>query len=321
MSTSQRATRRRSFVHVSFGVGLLLLGSISCDATEPVRREAQLTSLQLSGAAAAAVGADGQFVLPGPKSLNGESIITEARARRLALAYVRVYGQAYLPSWEADRGGPISLSRLSASSRVYFAQSPYGSVPRNDVHAAYRRRFGPYYLFALVDGPTPVVAFAVSALATDYSVDAQGRLVSPAQTGMDFLHEGIPLDGSFGILSPEEAVHVAAAASGARVTGIPELVLTNSDDAPTIARWRVQLDRDVRAVGRSGNGRRTSTVFVGGRRSDRFAIEAEGDVSAHQERMLVRGARNQRGTENVSVPIQAGRKVRFQAVNLTAEED
>lgn len=111
----------------------------ACVDEDPVAGRAELESAAVAGVAAAALGPDGRFTLAAEKSANGDAIISPAQARRLAQAFLRTFGSTFLPGWVEDRGGPIDLASLTASPRVFFAQTPYQPLPRNDLHAAHRR--------------------------------------------------------------------------------------------------------------------------------------------------------------------------------------
>lgn len=229
-------------------LGAVVLMLAACNVADNLveQRRPRLGVQNVIGEAAAALATDGTFEMPRGVSLNGDRIIDDVQARRLALAFLRTFGQSFRSTWEADRGGSVNLARLGVSSRVFFAQSPYAAFPNMDVHPAYRRQYGPYYLVTLIDGAEPIVAMAVSALATDYGIDASGLLVSPKHTGMDFLHEGISTrPGAYRPISPEEAAETVASSTGARVSRVPELVLVGRENSPTLARWHVQVDRSL----------------------------------------------------------------------------
>lgn len=273
----------------------------------------------LTGAAAAALGPDNQFNLAAATSLNGERIISERQAKRLAMAFLRTFGPAFRSAWEADRGAPINLAQLSPAPRAYFAQSPYGKVPRDDVHPADRRRVGPYYLVTLLEGDNPAVQMAVSALATDFDIRRNGLLQSPLFTGMDFISEGIPPSGDlYSPLSPEEAVELVGKSTGALVQSVPELVLGDKDDSPLFARWRIDLDREVAAdVGSNTPVARGRTIYVSPLRSKRFAVATSTGLMVQNVRMAKRDV-SERSTEfEVGVPVINGRPAAFRIVNLS----
>lgn len=252
--------------------------------------------------------------MAGPKSLNAEKLISELQAKRLALAYLRTFGQSFKPWLDAGRGASLELASLVAHPRVQFAQSPYAKLPRDDVHPSYRRLFGPYYLVTLLDNGTPAVQIAVSALATEYAIGPTGLLMSPHFTGNDFFARAVPVDGSAPPLSPEEAVELAATASGARVQAAPELVLVGSDYSPAFAKWRLELETPVTVKDGDGRLRTTRTLLVGSEKRSRFAVP-EGSNAAHT-RMELRSTDRQHRTVTVLVPIHAGRAAAFTRVTL-----
>lgn len=300
-----------------------LIAAQGCDATTRSTTDLDRVAVRLhvTGKAAATLNGAGEFQLEAPRSLNGNAIIAPAQARRLAMAFLRVLGRSFHSAWETDRGASIDLSTLSPSSRVYFAQSPYQAVERRDVHQAYRRDLGPYYVLTLNSGAEPVIVIAVSALAVDYRIDATGRLIEPVETGMDFVHEGIPGKGGFGLLSPEEAAVVAAEAAGAQVENVPELVVAGGESSPTLARWKVDLDRPVEIQTPAGGRRTVRSLYVGGQSSIRFAVPQPGQSSSRSipMRMGIGGPENVRAT--VTVKLHPGRTDAFDQAHVNRVED
>lgn len=304
------------------GALLVVFSSAGCFDSEP--SEPQLSTVvspaYVTGAAAAALGPDGRFALEAPSSPNGDRIISPVQARRLAMGFLRSFGVAFRAGWEAERGGPIDLASLAASPRVYFAQTPYSAVPRNDVHSAHRRHFGPYYLVTLLQRSEPVLQISVSALTTEYSIDDRGRLVAPVETGMDFISDAMPADGSFRPISPEEAVAMAAEATGATIRDVPELVLMGSAHSPAFARWRIELDRPIRARGRDGRDAAAQrTVFVGSLRNSRFAVDDPDGSGSHRAVMVPRSGGGR--PVAVQVNVRPGSHKALRAVDLSKTED
>jgi hypothetical protein len=308
---------------ISSAVLLLALGVAACD-TDPISTSVTPSALRsaVTGDAAAALGADGQLRLAPPKSLDGQRLITPMQARRLTMAFVRSFGQSYLPTWEADRGGTIQLSKLTPGPRVYFAQTPYVALTEPDIHAAYKLHVGPYFIVILQQDDQPVVIMAVSALATAYSINQQGLLVMPKETGMDFLHEGIPpgRNARFRPISPEEAVLMAHEATGAKVKSVPELV-TVGGASPTIARWRVELDRDVSitSAGAGDANRMASTVFVGSVEDARFAVPSPLQPIRGMRMLRASVPEDLHQAQDIELRLHAGRAADYQTVHFSKE--
>lgn len=308
-------THKRPYTALAFACALV--ASSSCDLTEHAApQEIPLDPVHVTGAAARALGPDGRFRLGSAESLNGDRMINADQARKLSLAFVRTFGRFFEPTWEQDRGEAIDLATLEASERVYFAQSPYGSLSRSDVHAAYRRNHGPYFVVTLLSHGTPVVIMGVSALATDYAVSETGQLVVSQSNGMAFLHEGIPLNGTeYRPMSPEEAVHYAATMTGVRVVSVPELVITSAKDSPTIARWKVDLESDVSVQTPDGRARSTRTILVGSQRAARLSIPRTDEPRIRALEAVVSAARRPIRAQ-LQVPIHAGRTASFDIVHV-----
>ena len=84
-------------------------------------------ALSVTGEAAAALSPDGLFELAGPRVGNLPEI-SEAEARRQALAWARTFGPFNKGRMEKGHGAPIDFSSLSVCPRVYYAETPYGSL-------------------------------------------------------------------------------------------------------------------------------------------------------------------------------------------------
>lgn len=261
---------------------LAMLSAAACDQQAAPSAPQARSRLRAAvvGNAAANVQANDQLALERPTSPDGDSIITEGRARSLAMAYVRSFGRTFHETWEKQRGGRIDLSTLSVGPRIFFARSAYGAFPRG-FHPAMRKSYGPYYLVTLLSGGEPVITMAVSAYNTDMRTNASGQLVMPPLNGMGFIHEGVPRDPSrYRLQSPEEAVLSASDATGALVSAVPVLVMPNHEQTPLLAAWLIELDRDVVSSNDRGQRALVRRVFVGPRASDRLtkaALEQEAE--------------------------------------------
>jgi len=215
------------------------------------------------GEAAAALDGQGRFVIA-PEigaSAEGVPLVSSDYAAELAAAFVKSYGPAFQSSWERDRGRAVDLASLLPSPRVFPIQTPFERVPDVGCHPAFVRLFGSFYLMTL-DGQEPAVQMAVSAQTTEYSANGSGDLVEPSRTGADFFHEGISSDGTW-VITPEQAVAVATRATGALVAEVPELTRRNVSFSPTVALWRIALDRDITVRRPDGIQGPTRTLYIG----------------------------------------------------------
>lgn len=306
---------------ILFAIGVVWVAG-ACEPSDQLlrpNRSNSAVSALLTTTAAKSLGPDGRFILGIPTGTHPD-IITAEHARRLALAYVRTYGQTFHAAWEHQRGGKIDLSTLAASPRVYFADTPYES-PGKDAHPAIRKLVGPWYLVTLVSGETPVIQFAISALNTDVSIDRSGNLTEPRISGNDFRHTGIPIArGVYAFPSPEEAVELAATAAGALVAAPPTLVLTGVENSALLAAWRVQLDRQVTALLSATNRQRdVSVVYVSPRQATRLSVPA--DEQPGTSRVAVpRDRRAGIAAMRILIPVRPGEATRFEAVSFQGGE-
>jgi len=227
------------------------------------------TELQhyVTGAAAQALTASGEFRLASASASSGRPTITSEHAGALAQAYVQSFGPALKGIWERQRGGPMDLADLKIARRILFANTPYEEFP-NGFHPAFARGFGPFYLVTFTVGDQPAIVVAVSAYATDVAINKSGLLDMPTLDGNVFFDEVVPVDGhTFFPLTPEEAVAHVGQLTGARTARVPELVRPNADYSPALAAWHLTLDRQVpvAAIAGEARGRRFETreLYVG----------------------------------------------------------
>lgn len=268
--------------------------------------------------AVAALDGDGRFRLDSEVVAGAESVpvVSASRARQLAAAFAKSYGPAFEPFWEQERGGNIDVAMLRVGPRIYPAQTAFGAVPDVGCHPAFVRLFGSYYLATLNRADESQVRMAVSAQTSEYSVDGDGNLVEPSRTGQDFVHDGIPERGPY-VLSPEQAVALAARATGARITRVPRLVLQRGNEfSPTFAVWSVALDRAV-AVDRSGGRRITVTTIYVGPNARFYAPKASQPTSVTQACSKVGADLVDSGFATVTVEVLDGQPVDFESVVVT----
>lgn len=249
---------------------------------------------------------DGRFELAAPAGGAGRQISPE-RAAELAVAYARssaLYIRGYL---ERDHGQKIDFHTLRVGSPAYYAATPYQSVPA-DVHPGVRNEHGPYYLVYLVspDG-APVLNVAVAAYTEAFI--REGEFWLPPRSGADVFAAGVRLGEGFAMpLSPEKAVRRVSELTGARASVVPELLLADRDYHPQHARWRVTLDRDVRALSKAtGQARLTREIYVGLRGELTIAAATQPSARAvfdSPERGMVR------------IPVNPARPVAFEPVTL-----
>lgn len=274
----------------------------------------------VAGSAEQRLGSDGLFTFPEATAPSSAEIISEQRARELTASFVLSFGPAMKPFWDEERGRAINLSRLRSDSRVFFVQTPYELFPEG-YHRAFRRAFGPFYLFTLGSGRAPEVLMAVSAYSNDVRIDTDGKLGMPRQSGMEFVTSGVPVgmaaDGPGSILAPEEAVVRVGRATGARVKEVPDLVMLNIPLGPLNAAWKLSLDRTVRVRTTIGAEARTVSTIYFAPATGRLLIPAAVQPS-YQDFPAVRvgPAGEDLGEERVRLPIIAGRPTVFEEVTV-----
>ena len=270
--------------------------------------------------AAAALGSAGQFIISPDVAPDAEhpQWIAAARASELASAFLESYGPSFLRFWEQDRGGAIQLAALRAGSRVYPVQSPFGIVPSMGCHPAFTRLFGSFYNVIFLNEEIPQVIIGVSSELTDYGVAADGNIQEPPLTGMDFVHEGISANQtSFRPLSPEQAVAVVARATGAKVTSVPRLIRRETLSSPTIALWRVALDREVPITRTNDSRGATAVLYVGPSGNARFFVAASAQpTSVTTTCVRIDENLEDAGTAALTVPVKPDAVLEFEQVSL-----
>ena len=250
--------------------------------------------------------ADGSFPL-GPIPREAHPQISREQAGEIAVAWARTFGRYVREEMERKHGKPIDFGALRVGSRAYYAASPYEAAGE-EAHPAVRNAFGPQYLVYLVDDEGPVFSIAVAAFGE--AVVESGMLKLPRLFGMEVVPAPIrPGRGFFAPVSPEQAAVTASRASGARVAGVPELIAPGSEHHAQHARWRVPLDRAVKARTRDGEERVTRELYVGlgGALSLPSAAQSSGAVfsSRSQPHPIRLARRADRPVDYVSVTLPA----------------
>ncbi len=234
--------------------------------------------------------------------------ITPERAADIALAWARTFGQYVRGEMERRHGKPIDFAALRVGSPAYYAAAVYEPVPR-DVHPGFRNAFGPQYLVYLVDDEGPVFSVAVAAFTEAYV--ESGKLVLPAHGGMEVVPLAIPSGrGRYMPVTPEQAALIVSRATAGHVASVPELFTPGRGYHPQHSRWKVTLDRPVRARGVStGVVRATREVYVGLRGEITMPMEAQpaGTEIFDRDRKKM-----------VPVPRRSARATAFERVTLVA---
>lgn len=269
-STPPSATRLRCRGWAAAAVAPFLLGACERGGGSVTGPPAPPPNVQayVVGEAARSLDAQGRFIFGLPSAPGDVAIISPESAGALAQAMVRTWGRYVDRSWEYQRGGPIDLDRLQLGERILYAETPYEVFPET-YHPATRRHYGPMYLVPFMEGGEQVLTVGVSAYSTDLSIGSDGKVIRPVLGGGWFYPLGTSIDTTkgptrFRPLSAEEAVQMAVAWSGARVTQVPRLTLMKVPYDPNMAQWRVELDRGVPVRNRrTGERVDVREVYVG----------------------------------------------------------
>jgi hypothetical protein len=250
--------RRRKF-HVALVVGAwcCTLAGVAC-RDDRVPTEPRISSAWLTGQAVEAVASDGHFRLHVVQRHPLDEVSSE-EATRIAATWVHTNGLWLRHAFEQDRGSPVDPRHVSECGRVFYAETPYAELPQSASHTL-RTVYGPWWLVTLCDDRWPAISVAVSAYSKNLKVT--NGVVSGI--GNELFATGIPATLPSVPMSPEEAVQMAVAQTGARVSEVPVLMMAPRPESPQTAKWMVTLDRPVMIRGlHSKLARPVTTVFVG----------------------------------------------------------
>jgi len=269
----------------SFAAALACASGGGPAAVEPVT----VSTDWVTGAAAAALGPDGRFVLPGPRN-PGPLEISEASARAQAVAWARLVSRTpttggtdwFAPGGsglEQEYGGKIPFAQLRDCGRAIYAEGAYrpiaDSLPRYLLNG-----FGSYWVVDLCSpaGDVPVV---LAVAATSALVVSGGELQpTPPNSGNEFRSAAVPHGTALTRvypLAPEAVVGFAYRETGRRVSGVPVFVQRVADVLPEPiypqnGHWLVTLEAPVQGVGVvSGaryEAREVAVFWSGGARTD-----------------------------------------------------
>jgi hypothetical protein len=313
---------------------VLLVIACHQSVTEPVEvpLDVRVSRAWVTGAAAAALSADGHFRLANAQAVEAGSL-SEAEARSLAVAWAAMVGRAAplgggavvqgtREGIERTYGAPVDFAALRGCGRPFFAESPYGPLGAAFPRAA-RNAFGAYWVVRLCTpaGSVPVVV-AVAA-ASDAAVVA-GQLWLPDSSGGWFGFWSTRRGQRPVPLEPEAAVDYAYRATGRRITDVPRYVRitrepTTAPVLPPCGHWLLGLESParVRSV-RTGAVYETRQVRVS---SPGCLTERTGLYAPLPERLeewyLIPRRREVGGVvvrDTLRVPVRA--ELRFEAVEV-----
>ncbi len=235
---------------------LLALLSAGCGDAVPTAPNGSLEQLRsaLTPEAFAALGSDGRFVFPAAVA-PGEPMISEARARDLAVAFTK--------TWNLSRGAFLESSRpqgidrdLQPCDRAYFMESAYEQPLDPILPEHYHRVLGAKWIVPLCHRGVQQIAIAVPVRDTGAAISSDGEIAFPAGDYF-FCYQGVA-DGYRIPPSPETGAVAVSRALRARITGPPVLRRLRGEgcQADFGATWHYELAGPVEVVGReSGNPR------------------------------------------------------------------
>lgn len=269
------------------------------------------------GEAARSLDSDGRFVFP-RAVIPLDSVIDEAHARALALAYVRTFAHvsSFARPLELQHEGSIDFERLHAAQRVEYAESVYEPLP-DTVSGSKRRAFGPAFIVRLLVGTVPTVNVAVSVYQTDNQIRDGKVVMTPGSAGGTF--EALGSERTYGYsqpIGPEQATLAVAKATGAKIELVPSLWLPTWDYASAFAKWRLTLDRTVSFRGvESGRVYNARTVYVG---FSRLIQGIPGDPDAMFVPLDIQPqAQNTYSSPPLILHVRAGSSVLFEEVTVS----
>lgn len=255
-------------------LALFVISLTSCDETSevtaPLERHGSTVQNQwLTSDVQNALDPNGQFLPNEVMGLNRPTI-SRARARDLAFAWAQGYGMYVRNALERHHGAPIIFEELEVAERVFLLDSSHEPLPAeapNPVHKAW----GPYYLVTLEQDGVAAVEVAVSVYADDIVFDGVNRLWYVGDEGIrgnEFRWAGLhpsPAAARRPIVTPEQAVALVRAATGARVAEPPSFFRRGPHFYPAFGSWRISLDRNVMAKTERGEWESVRQVFVDAR--------------------------------------------------------
>jgi hypothetical protein len=210
---------------------------------------------------ASLITADGKIALAAPSLEPGE--IDEARALALASAYVQTFASFHKTYLERGVGSPVDPLSLKPCDRAFFAATPYGPVQAVDAPTYVAKLYASHWLVALC-APNGSVQGNLVVAARNFDVGIEGGQIRFTMShGNDFRLEAAP-GGRQVPMSPERAIQLVHAATGAHVASVPELIAPHEHFSAVWARWRMRTDIPV-TVERvtSGARQQLTELYVG----------------------------------------------------------
>ena len=259
------------------------LGVLACESTSapvPTVYEHHVTAEMVTGAALAALRADGRFNLEAQTTGAGQVSLQEAKAQSLQFARYVTNNVLLRGAVEEGRGGYWTDPHLlTICGDSYFVHSQLGVTTSDTISAnagqSFLRRFAPQWIVPMCGSQNePQMTVQVAIEGNDIRF-ADGMPVQPYfSLSTAWFARGVPLNWPDALpISAERAVRFAWETFGVRVTEVPQLYFRGDisatgmyswyqlGSARSCNRWRVVLESDVSVRGLSTPGQSSTRVI------------------------------------------------------------
>jgi hypothetical protein len=258
----------------------------------------------------------GLFSLSGPQMASSDEL-NETQVRIIARAWVRQFFPWVRGRLETQHGSKLDATNLRDCARIYYAESPYESVPDVADGGVARRVYGPWWLVPLCAGGEPQVLLGVAGYAIGIHIE-QGRIVLPNPSGGEFVWKGIP-PGVQLPLPPEIAASRVAGLTGSRIASVPRLILPNfRDGSPALARWEMAINPSVALTTQGQQAGPKAAVFMGPRAPGSLGPTLQEPMDDQPVTVPIRthNRSTRSGDYVITLKRKAGLPVRFRAVEV-----
>lgn len=277
---------------------------------------------------------DSEGPLRPPSPTPHSDMVSPEEAVGLASAFVRQFvvdppvvvsgAEPFRTMIERRHGTTIDFQHVRPQSHPLFVETPFADWPES-IPPALRRWLGPWYVVRFVSDERPVFTVAVSAYTKHLSTGPVGRIDPTDLRGNEFRILATPAHDSLTVpLTAEAAVVLAAKASNAKVTDLPQAFRAAlPPEYPQLARWRITLDREVpiRTLGDASLGETDEIFVLSHAPAGRDGAEVAFFVRRTQpEEGLVRYAGGEEGTEPYALEVRDGRPSMFERVEILSSE-
>jgi len=263
---------------------LVVSGLLACESTSSpdVIIHHTVAPEMVTGAAAAALRADGRLTLALPATFSGQLSIQDARPQALQFARYVTNNLLLRGVVESERGGFWTDPHLlTLCDDAFFVQSQLGLIHHDSLVGtpilSLLQRFRSQWLIPLCGSDDEPQMTAQAAIDGNDVRFADGVPIEPyAVLSTAWYARGVPLNWPHPLpISAERAVQFAYATFGVRITEVPELFLRGdvlasghyyhpAGSARTCNRWRIVLESNVTIRGTTSlETDTTNVIWVG----------------------------------------------------------